>query len=82
MPLPLPPKEYQCTACGWQQRTLGGSDTLAPGIDVFDTCPECGCQHLQVRKLGRYPYQGTPLRLKQLQPTLAQRLWCALVSRR
>ena len=48
MPIPPPPKTYQCPTCGWSKTVAPRSDALTPG-DYFGACPGCGHAPLDVQ---------------------------------
>lgn len=35
---PWPPMTFTCQACGWRVTTLGSSDAMRLGVDIFDCC--------------------------------------------
>ncbi|ENA27886.1 hypothetical protein HMPREF1487_09069 [Pseudomonas sp. HPB0071] len=53
MPRPLPPLTFICPNCGWCTTTLGSSDIVRPGIDMFMSCPACRHKDLEQRQATR-----------------------------
>ncbi len=49
MPFPPNPTTYECPKCGWKKTTIPDSDELIRGWDIFESCPNCGHQPLNVR---------------------------------
>ena len=50
MARPLPPFTFICPACGWRTTTLGSSDAVRMGKDMFLDCPRCRHKEIEQRR--------------------------------
>lgn len=53
MPIPLPPRTFICSHCGWQRTRIFTSDALQLGVDWFSHCPSCQHAELETRLASR-----------------------------
>lgn len=53
MPIPLPPRTFICSHCGWQRTSIPTSDALRLGVDWFSLCPSCQHTELETRPASR-----------------------------
>ncbi|TRO25849.1 hypothetical protein EQ826_12535 [Ectopseudomonas mendocina] len=53
MPIPLPPRTFICSHCGWQRTRIITSDAFKLGVDWPAHCPSCQSTDLEIRPASR-----------------------------
>ena len=52
MVLPIGPRRWTCSVCGWEYLSTGTSDVLKPNEDYFEQCPRCSSDLLDTQTPG------------------------------